>query len=156
MNFKKYKWVILLGLILTYPIVIGSFWLNSITYPLLLVYIPIFIYDFLPNKKPRLKIALTIIGFIIYIIITFIPLLRQLLCAYGRTSTEYVNKNNPNLKVIGRDFSCYGTTNDLVLYKQYTVLKYVNFEIYYKTTPEDYNTGPMDTTIWKKVSPNDY
>ena len=63
---------------------------------------------------------------------------------------KYVNKKNSNIKLVGRDFSCYGTTGDLVLYKQITIIKRIKIEVYYKKYV-DYKNIDIDTAIWRHI-----
>ena len=150
MKYLKSKWTALGILILMSPMVIGDFWLSSITYPLLWIYVPIVIYTLLPKKNSRLKTIFTILFFISYIFICIIPLLRIVMCGYGQSSYEYVSKTNPSIKLVGRKFGCYGTTEDLVLYKVYSISKYIKIETHYKTFI-DHKNIVVDSSQWKKI-----
>jgi hypothetical protein len=153
MKYLKSKWTVLVILLLTSPLAIGGFCLNSITYPLLWIYIPFVIYKILPNKKSRLKTILITISFICYIFICLLPILRFVMCGYGQSNYKYVSKKNPNVKLVGRDFGCYGTTEDLVLYKEYSISKYIKIETHYKTFI-DYKNISIDSSEWRKIEKN--
>ena len=153
MKYLKSKWTALGILILISPLVIGDFWLSSVTYPLLWIYLPMVIYTILPTKKSQLKRILITIFFISYISICIIPLLRIVMCGYGQSSYEYVSKTNPSIKLVGRTFGCYGTTEDLVLYKVYSISKYIKIETHYLTFT-DHKNIIIDSSKWKKIEKN--
>ena len=73
-----------------------------------------------------------------------------MLCGYGPTEEKYLSRSNSDLKIVGRDFSCFGTTGDLVLYKQYSVSNNIKLETYYKTFV-DYKNINVDTSLWKPI-----
>jgi hypothetical protein len=146
----KFKLILLGTLLLTSFLVIGNFRFSSITYPALLIYIPFLSYTTLPFDKSRLiQIFLAVIGFCC-IILGCIFLLRFVLCGYGERQNEYVNRKNKNIKIVGRDFSCFGTTGDLVLYQEYSLTDNIKIEFYFKTFP-DYKKVNVDTTKWKRI-----
>jgi hypothetical protein len=150
MKYLKSKWTALGILIIMSPLVIGGFWLSSVTYPLLWIYAPIVIYQCLPTKKTRLQNTLVTIFFICYFFISLIPLLGVLMCGYRISNYEYVSKNNSNIKLVGRDFGCYGTTEDLVLYKEYSISQYIKIVTHYKTFI-DYKNISVDSSLWRKI-----
>lgn len=131
-------------------LVIGKFRLSSIIYPLLWVGIPVFSYLLLPKKKSVLLATLIVLLAIPYFAVTFFSMLRHVICGYSDMRYEYVNKKNNKVKLVGRDFSCYGTNNDLILYKEFSITENVKFQIYYKTFV-DYKNIDIDTTVWKSV-----
>lgn len=99
--------------------------------------------------KITAKIILGIAGFT-YILAGFYFLLQLMVCGYGPSKEQYASKKNSHFKIIGRDFSCYGTTGDLVLYKQFSISENIKLETYYQTWP-DYQSMGIDTTKWKRL-----
>ena len=146
----KQKLILFGILIISSPFVIGGLRLWSFTCPALLIFLPFLIYSFLPKIKPLLLKIILIISSILYALIFFVFFLRFLLCGYGAAQDEYVSRKNDNIKLVGRDFSCFETTGDLVLYKQFSISENIKLEIYYKTFA-DYKNINIDTTIWKPI-----
>ena len=143
--------IILIGvLMLMSTLVIGGLRFSSFIYPLLWIGIPIFIYSLLPRKKSLMMATLITLIAIPYMLVTAFSMLRLVLCGYSQMEYKYVNKKNENFKIVGRDFSCYGTTDDLVLYIEYSISKNIKIEIYYKTFV-DYEGINIDTTAWKHI-----
>jgi hypothetical protein len=147
----KQKLILFGALLVISPLVIGPLQLSRLIYPLIWIYLPFLMYSILGRFKPTLKIVLVILTGIIYGLTSLILFMRFILCGYGQTQDEYVNKTHENLKIIGRDFSCYGTTGDLVLYKQFSISKNIKLEFYYKTFV-DYKNVTVDTAVWKRIS----
>jgi hypothetical protein len=148
----KYLKLILLGLMFVASfLVIGNFSLRTIAYPLLSIYLLFLAYNSLKVKSPLwLGNLLALLGFC-YLLFTIFSGCGFVLCAYGQRQTEYINRKKPNITIVGRDYSCFGTTGDLVLYKTYSLSDNVALEIYYKTFP-DYKNVDVDTTIWKRIN----
>jgi hypothetical protein len=146
----KQKLIFLGVLIISSPLAIGNLRLNSFTYPAIWIFLPFLIYSLFPGRRslPQ-KIAL-IVFTIFYSLIFFVFLLPFVLCGCGPTKDRYVSKENDNLKLVGRDFSCFGTTGDLVLYRQFSVSENIKLEIYYKTFV-DYENINVDTAVWKPI-----
>lgn len=143
--------LILIGLLILMSfLVIGKFRLSSIIYPLLWLGIPIFIYSLLPKKKSLILAILIVLIAIPYFGVTCFSILGQVLCGYSDMRYKYVNKKHSNIQIVGRDYSCYGTNNDLVLYKQFSLTDNIKFQIYYKTFV-DYKNINVDTTLWKPI-----
>jgi hypothetical protein len=150
MKYLKLKLILLGILILASFIVIGDFRISLITYPVLLVCIPFLIYKYLLICKiPGLEILFSIILICCLLYLT-LSTLRFFMCGYGDRKDEYVNRKNKNIKIVGRDFSCFGTTGDLVLYKNYSLTDNIGFEIYYKTFP-DYKNVKIDSAVWQRI-----
>ena len=146
------KKLILLGVLLIIsPLVIGPLQLSRLVYPLIWIYLPFLLYSILRKLKPTLKIVLVILTGIAYGLTSLVFLTSFVFCGYGQAQDEYVNKTNKNLKIVGRDYSCFGTTGDLVLYKQFCISKNIKLEFYYKTFV-DYKNVTVDTTIWKRIT----
>jgi len=150
MKYLKLKLTLLGVLVLASLLVIGNIALRSITYPILSVYILFLAYNSLQVKGPLFVSRLLALFAVCYLGFFAISACRSVLCGYGERRTEYINRKNPNIKIVGRDFSCLGTTGDLILYKNYSLLAKVELEIYYKTFP-DYKDVKVDTTIWKRI-----
>jgi predicted membrane protein len=146
----KQQIILIALLILMSTLVIGNLRLSSFIYPLLWVGIPIFIYSLLLKKKSIVMIVLFVLIAIPYFLYTAAYILGFVFCGYSQMKYEYVNKKNSSIKIVGRDYSCYGTTEDLVLYKEYPILESIRIQIYYKTFV-DYKNINIDTTIWKPV-----
>src|ERR1700753_309775 len=119
MKTTKQKLIVLGALLIISPLVIGPLQLSRFIYPLIWIYVPFLIYSNLGRVKPTLKIVLIILTGIIYGLASLVLFMRFILCGYGQSQIEYVHKTHTNLKIIGRDFSCFGTTGDLVLYRQF-------------------------------------
>lgn len=151
MNTIKQKLLFFGILIFISPLVIGEFRISSITAPLIWILIPYLTYLLLATRKTLFRKILVVLFLITYALITFVFLFRFILCGHGSMHDKYVSRSNSNLKIIGRDFSCYGTMGDLVLYKQYTVSNNIKLEIYYKTFTE-YKNINIDTSLWKPVT----
>jgi len=133
------------------PLVINGFRLSSFIYPILWIGIPIFIYSLLARKNSILVSILLAIPLIPYFLFTLFYILQFIFCGYSERKYEYVNKKNENLKIVGRDFSCYGTSEDLVLYKEFSISKNIKIEMYYKKFV-NYKNIDVDTTIWKHIA----
>lgn len=146
----KQKLIFLVVLILVSPLVIWGLRISSVTYPLIWIFIPYLIYSLLKRHKSLLKKILLIIFLLVYGLFFSFFLLRFVLCGYGPTEEKYLSRSNSDLKIVGRDFSCFGTTDDLVLYKQYSVSNNIKLEIYYKTFV-DYKNINVDTSLWKPI-----
>jgi len=146
----KNKLVIIVALIIVSPFVIGGFRLNTIIYPALLFGVPYTFRSVFWRKKPLIADILLILALTFYSFATLFMAMRFVLCGYGPKTYRYVHKTIPDLRIIGRDFSCLGTRADLVLYKEFSLNPQVKLEFYYKTLFE-YNWEPIDTTVWKSV-----
>jgi len=143
--------LIFLGLLLIIStIVIGELRIRSLTMPILWVYFPFFIYSLLDKTKLKLLKSLILLFLTGYSLFALLAVFRFVMCGSGSSSDWYVNRANENLKIVGFDYSCLGTTGDLVLYKQFAVLKTIKFEIYYKTF-EDFKNITIDTVKWKPI-----
>jgi hypothetical protein len=130
--------------------VIGEFRLRTVIYPVLLIYLVFLIYKvFSFVKSPVKKSVLGLLGIFILGVLAFL-LLHFMLCGYGERDDKYINKKNKNIKLTGRDFSCFGTAEDLILYKTYSITDYFAIELHFKTFP-DYKNVIVDTTIWEKI-----
>lgn len=81
---------------------------------------------------------------------TLFSMLGFVMCGYSQKKYEYVIKRYDNIKLVGRDYSWYGTTGDLVLYKEFSISRIIKIEIPYKTFI-DYNDIDIDSTIWKPI-----
>jgi hypothetical protein len=147
----KYKLLATAILIFLSTLVISGFRLRSIIYPLFWIGIPVFIYSIIPKKESGLKAVLIVCSSIFYIL-TGIGFLASLLCGSQQGQYRYIHKTNKNLKLIGRDYSCYGTTEDMVLYKEFSISKDIKLETHYKTFV-DYKNINIDTTVWQRVDP---
>ncbi len=155
MKLVKYKSILIsvlliLILALLSTLVIGNFRLSDLIYPILWIGIPILVYFLLQGKSPFSIGAFLGILVIPYVLGTFYFLMQFVFCGYGQMHDKYVNKKNSNIKLVGRDFSCYGTTGDLVLYKQITIIKRIKIEVYYKKYV-DYKNIDIDTAIWRHI-----
>jgi hypothetical protein len=146
----KQKLIFLGVLIIGSLFVIHGLRLSSFIYPIIWIFIPILIYSLFPKIKSLLTKIIFVTFLIVYGLIFSFFLLQFVLCGYGPTQDEYVNKGNANLKIVGRDFSCFGTTGDLVLYKQFSISNDIKVEIYYKTFV-DYKDINIDTASWKLI-----
>ena len=142
--------LVILILALLSTVVIGDFRLSSIIYPALWIGIPILVY-FLAQRRSQFSLF-AFLGIIVlpYFLGVLFFLLQFGLCGYSQMQDEYVNRKNNRIKLVGRDYSCYGTLNDLVLYKQITITKNIKVEFYYKKYV-DYKNIDIDTTLWKPV-----
>lgn len=152
MGTLKQKLIFLGILIITYPLVIGDVIIRSFTYPVIVIFIPILVYSILLKYKPfsiLIKSVIIIAGFVYGLFFLFF-LLGFALCADGNTQDRYLNKENSNIKIVGHDFSCFGTTGDLVLYKQFSISKSIKLQVYYKTFV-DYRDIKIDTAVWKRI-----
>ncbi len=94
--------------------------------------------------------ALIVLTLIPYFFFTLIFILKFVFCGYSQKDYKYVDRKNDNIKLVGRDFSCYGTTGDLVLFKEFSISKNIKIEIPYKTFV-DYKNIDIDTSIWKPI-----
>ena len=131
-------------------LVIGTFRFSSITYPALLVLVPIITFRVLRSDlSPIFKIVGSIAG-IVCLFYLLIFLAQFVLCGYSVRQNEYVNRKNKKITIVGRDFSCFGTTGDLILYKHYSVAANIGLEFYYKTCPE-YKNINIDSAIWQRA-----
>jgi len=130
-------------------VVIGDFHLDYILSPFVWI-LPIYvIYPWLTKHTTELwKDTLPYVIIISLSAIVYFGC-RHILCGYGTASDWYVSTKNKNLKLVGRDFSCFGTTGDLVLYKQYQILPGFKLECHYKTF-EDYKVN-LDSATWEKI-----
>jgi hypothetical protein len=148
MKYLKLKLILLVIFILASFMVIGDFRLDTITYPVIIIYIPFLMY------KPLKNYGLLSIFYPIILLGCIVCFLFNgcgfFLCAYRDNGYEYVNKKNKNIKIVGRDYSCFMTTGDLVLYKRYSLTDNIGFEIYYKTFP-DYKNITIDNAVWKRI-----
>ncbi len=142
--------LVILILALLSTVVIGNFRLSSIIYPALWIGIPILVYFLAQGNSPFSSFAFLGIIVLPYFFGGLFFLFQFGLCGYGQMQDEYVNKKNSRIKLVGRDYSCYGTMNDLVLYKQITITKNIKVEFYYKTYV-DYKNIDVDTTLWKPI-----
>src|SRR5690348_2486067 len=129
----KQKLIFLGALIIISPLVIGDLRFRSFTYPAICIFLPFLIYSFFPKTKSLLQKIILIVFIVSYCVFFFMSLLGVLLCGNGPTQEKYVSKQNDHLKIVGHDFSCFGTTGDLVLYKQLSISDNIKLEIYYKT-----------------------
>ena len=154
MKTLKQKLIFLATLILTYPLVILGFRISSLSYILILVFVPFFIHSLLPKTKTLIIRIIFGVFIAAYGLFSFFSLLRFALCGYGPTNEKYVNRSNSNLKIVGRDFSCFGTTGDLVLYHQYSITAFLKAEIYYKTSKDYKEDIKVDTSIWRPLYTN--
>lgn len=151
MKFLKHKLFSIILLILISPIVIGDFRFSSFIYPLLWIGIPIIIYSLLPTRKSILVKALLVLTIIPYYLYTIVFVLKFIFCGYSQKDYKYINRRNHNIKLVGRNFACYGTTEDLVLYKEFSISQNIKIEIPYKTFV-DYKNINIDTSIWKHIN----
>lgn len=146
----KYKIVLIGVAILISPLVIGNFRFSIFTYPLLWIGFPFFIYSLLPKKRSVILSTLLALAAVSYFLVTSFFLLRLALCTNGQMEYKYVSKRNSSVKIVGRDFSCYGTSNDLILYKEFSISDDIKIQIHYKTFA-DYRNINIDTTIWQRI-----
>jgi len=130
--------------------VIGTFRFSSITYPTLLIFIPISTFKLSRgDPSPAIKIVAGIAGLVcLFYLVIFIG--QFVLCGYSVRQNEYINKEDDRIKIVGSDFSCFGTTGDLVLYKHYSIWNNIAIEFYYKTYP-DYKNINIDNAIWRRA-----
>jgi hypothetical protein len=147
----KYKIILIVLLFLISPLVISNFRFSSVIYPFLWISIPIFIYSLLPKKKPMLVTILMVLVLIPYLFTTLFSMLGIVMCGYSPKEYKYVSKQSDNIKLVGRDFSCYGTNEDLVLYKEFSISENIKIEIPYKTFV-DYKNIDIDSTIWTRIN----
>jgi len=130
-------------------VVIGDVHLDYILSPIVWI-LPIYvIYPWLTKHTTELwKDTLPYVLIISFSAIAYFGC-RHILCGYGTASDWYVSTKNKYLKLIGRDFSCLGTSGDLILYKQYQILPGFKLEYHYQTF-DDYKIN-LDSTTWKKI-----
>jgi hypothetical protein len=150
MTLIKRKLILLGALVLSSFLVIGNFRFISITYPALLIYVPVLIYTGLRFCRSLLIQVLLAVAGLCCLGLGAIFLFRFVLCGYGDKRTEYTSRKYTNIKLVGRDFSCFGTSGDLILYKEYSLAGNMGIEIYYTTFP-DYRNVSVDTAIWKRA-----
>jgi hypothetical protein len=144
--------LILLGLLLLCStLVIGEYRIWYFTMPVFWICLPVFIYSLL--RKTRKQIIVVLISLMLggYGLFAIFSIFRFVMCGYRSPNDWYVSRTNENVKIVGSDFSCFGTTGDLVLYKQYSVTKNIKFEIYYRTFL-DYKNIDIDKSAWKPVN----
>lgn len=146
----KQNLILFCSLLFFSPFIIYDFRLSTVLYPLMFIMLPILIYSLVTKKKSIFLIAFTAVLLICYVLLSIVILFRFVLCGYSQTKYAYVNRHNQNIKLVGRDYSCYGTMGDLVLYKQYSVSSNIKFEIYYKTFV-NYENVEIDTTEWIRI-----
>jgi len=129
--------------------VLGEIRLARFLNPLLWIF-PLFItYPWLIKIRTLLFQALAALAVAAYLVILLLQLPRLFLCGYKQMGDFYTRKGNENIKLTGRDWSCYGTTGDLILYKQFTLSPHLKIEYYYKTCPD--HKVDIDTTEWDPV-----
>ena len=150
MRHIKFNLILLGILVLLSFLVTGNYTLSSITYPAILIYILILIYKALRFFKSTLmKVVLGFAGFVgLGVFAVF--LLGLAACRYTDRQDEYVSRKNTKVKLVGRNYGCIETLDDLVLYKDYMLSDNIGIEIHYKTFT-DYKNIDIDSTIWKRI-----
>ncbi len=146
----KHKLIALGLLVILSPFVVYDFKLSKLTYPILWIGIPLFLYSLLPKKKPRILSVFVVLLGIVFFLNTAFSFLGFVFCGYSKSNFNYISTKNRNIKLVGRDYSCYGTTGDLVLYKEFSISKAIKIEVFYKKF-RDYKNINIDTAIWKRI-----
>ena len=151
MKSLKLNLIILGSFVFMSLFVIGTFRFSSITYPAILIIIATSIYKFLQSNSPTITKVIAGAAGIVCLYYLAIFIFQFSLCGYGPRQDKYINIKHANLKIVGRDFSYFGTTGDLILYKHYSFSDKIGLELYYKTFP-DYRNVHIDNTIWRPVT----
>ena len=152
-NFKYPTPVVLIAMLvilwLLVPLEIGSFKLKTLVYSILWLSLPVIIYRLFPANSGIMGNVVGVIT-VVYIFLTLVPGFIFLFgfCAWVNQSTRYISKKDISIKIIQRGYACYGTDDDKVLFRQWTVTKHIKWVT-------EFNETTIDTVVWKEAAYGD-